>query len=82
MCLTYHTCISDFMDRDDLQDVGDYFSGVNNIQQKYPDFTVRNINELLHHSKPMLHNVYEFIRGREIFDRVESFKAFLNDIRL
>jgi hypothetical protein len=62
--------------------IDDYFSTVSLAQQKYPDFTIRNINQLLNHPKPMLHNVYEFVRGREIFDRVESYKTFLDDIRL
>lgn len=60
----------------------DYFSRMSLVQQEHPAFTVRNINQLLNHPNPMLHNVYEFIRGREIFDRVESYRAFLDDIRL
>jgi hypothetical protein len=53
-----------------------------NSKQESPEFTMRNINSLRAHQKPMLHNLYEFIRAREIFDRVESYKTFLEDIRL
>jgi hypothetical protein len=59
----------------------EYFSRVRSIQQN-PEFTTRNINTLLAHRNPMLQNAYEFIRAREIFDRVESYKTFLEDIRL
>lgn len=59
----------------------DYFSSVR-AKQTYPEFTVRNINALLSPPSPLLHNVYEFIRGREIFDRVENYRSFLDDIRL
>jgi hypothetical protein len=59
----------------------DYFSGMHSTQES-PEFTMRNINSLLAHQNPMFHNVYEFIRAREIFDRVESYKTFLEDIRL
>jgi hypothetical protein len=59
----------------------DYFGRVHSTQES-PEFTIRNINSLLAHQNPMFHNVYEFIRAREIFDRVESYKTFLEDIRL
>jgi hypothetical protein len=59
----------------------DYFGHMNSKQES-PEFTMRNINSLRSHQKPMLHNLYEFIRAREIFDRVESYKTFLEDIRL
>lgn len=58
----------------------DYFSKVHS-KQSTPEFTVRNINTLLAHSDPIPHNLYEFIRAREIFDRIESYKAFLEDAR-
>lgn len=60
----------------------DYFGRMSLVQQEHPAFTVRNINQLLDHPNPMLHNVYEFIRGREIFDRVENYRVFLDDVRL
>ncbi|OWP02652.1 hypothetical protein B2J93_6485 [Marssonina coronariae] len=59
---------------------GDYFSLVHTTQET-PEFTMRNLNCLLAHSKPIPHNLYEFIRAREIFDRIESYKTFLDDIR-
>jgi len=69
------------MDSDSPFHPEDYFSR-RNAKQDSPEFTMRNINSLLAHQKPMLHNLYEFIRAREIFDRVESYKTFLEDIRL
>lgn len=59
---------------------GDYFSLVHTTQSA-PEFTLRNLNCLLAHTKPIPHNLYEFIRAREIFDRIESYKTFLDDIR-
>lgn len=72
---------SDFMTPDGTVNPDDYFSRVRSTQQS-PEFTMRNINSLLAHENPMHHNLYEFIRAREIFDRVESYKTFLEDIRL
>ena len=69
------------MDSDGAVNSEDYFSSIN-AKQDSPEFTMRNINTLLAHQKPMLHNLYEFVRAREIFDRVESYKTFLEDIRL
>ncbi|KAF8866037.1 hypothetical protein BDZ45DRAFT_796270 [Acephala macrosclerotiorum] len=57
----------------------DYFTGAMPTQS-FPEFTMRNINRLLMHEKPMPCNFYEFIRGRDIFDRVESYKMFLEDL--
>lgn len=62
--------------------IDDYFGNVRSSQLLYPEFTTRDINQLINHPNPIKHNVYEFIRGREIFDRVESYKQFLDDIRL
>ncbi len=59
----------------------DYFNQGHPAQQG-PEFTVRNLNCLLAHQNPMQLNLYTFIRAREIFDRVESYKTFLEDIRL
>lgn len=58
----------------------DYFAGATPAQS-FPEFTMRNINRLLRHENPIPCNFYEFIRGREIFDRVESYKMFLEDVR-
>lgn len=43
---------------------------------------MRNLNALLAHSEPIPHNLYGLIRGRDVFDRVESYKEFLEDVRL
>jgi hypothetical protein len=72
---------SDFMALEGAVNPDSYFSRAREYQQS-PEFTMRNINSLLAHENPMLHSVYEFIRAREIFDRVESYKTFLEDIRL
>jgi hypothetical protein len=52
------------------------------MKQNAPEFTVRNLNHLIAHEKPLPHNLYGMIRGRDIFDRVENYKVFLEDIRL
>jgi hypothetical protein len=64
-----------------LVNSGSYFNRIDTTQEN-PEFVMRNINSLLAHLKPMHHSLYDFIRAREIFDRVESYKAFLEDIRL
>jgi hypothetical protein len=69
------------MSVDDALDSKDYFSKVH-LTQEHPEFTVRNINSLLNHMNPIPRNLYSLIRGRDIFDRVESYKTFLDDVRL
>ncbi len=59
----------------------DYFSRMHSTQEN-PEFTVRSINALLTHETPMFQNAYEVIRARDIFDRVENYKTFLEEIRL
>lgn len=72
----------DFMDEADTNDpTGDYFNKVH-ASQNNPEFTVRNLNCLLMHENPIPHNLYGLIRARDIFDRVESYKTFLEDVRL
>lgn len=50
----------------------DYFTGATPAQS-FPEFTMRDINQLLMHENPIPCNFYEYIRGREIFDRVGEF---------
>lgn len=59
----------------------DYFNTVH-ASQENPEFTVRNINQLLKHENPIPHNLYSLIRARDVFDKIESWKAFLEDVRL
>lgn len=59
----------------------DYFSGVHDTQE-HPEFSVRNLNCILAHQTPIPHNLYSIVRGRDIFDRIESYKTFLEDVRL
>ncbi|PMD43585.1 hypothetical protein L207DRAFT_300657 [Hyaloscypha variabilis F] len=80
-CIDKDLVVRDFMDSHGAVSPTDYFGHMNSKQES-PEFTMRNINSLRSHQKPMLHNLYEFIRAREIFDRVESYKTFLEDIRL
>ena len=61
--------------------ITDYFSTVH-ISQESPEFTVRNINRLLKHDSPIPHNLYSLIRARDVFEKVESYKTFLEDVRL
>jgi len=60
----------------------DYFFKHPSTKQLSPEFTVRNLNHLIAHENPIAHNVYDMVRGRDIFDRVENCKAFLDDVRL
>lgn len=59
---------------------GDYFGGAT-AHMSFPEFTERNLNCLLMHENPLQRNYYEFIRARGIFERIESYKMFLEDIR-
>jgi hypothetical protein len=52
------------------------------MSQTEVKFKVRNLNCLLNHREPFPRNFYSFIRGRDIFDRTESYKNLLDDIRL
>lgn len=70
----------DFMTLNAQANYDDYF-GIVYTSQEAPEFTMRNINSLLAHHTPIPHNLYEFIRAREIFDRIESYKTFLDDVR-
>lgn len=70
----------DFMEPHNLAHPDDYFGNCY-LSQEQPDFTVRNINDLVSHSNPVPRNLYSLIRGRDIFDQVESYKAFLEDVR-
>ncbi|KAK0099613.1 hypothetical protein ONS96_008113 [Cadophora gregata f. sp. sojae] len=79
-CIPRDVDIKDFMSPHAQADYDDYF-GIVHTSQEAPEFTMRNINCLLAHQTPIPHNLYEFIRAREIFDRVESYKTFLDDVR-
>jgi len=59
----------------------DYFCRTQSIHCN-PKFTVRNLNALLDHPKPIPTNLYGLIRGRDIFDRIESYTTFLDAVRL
>lgn len=61
--------------------VENYFSKVH-FTQEAPEFTVRNINQLISHKSPIAQNLYSLVRGRGIFARIESYKSFLEEIRL
>ncbi|KAL5319974.1 hypothetical protein ACEPPN_013033 [Leptodophora sp. 'Broadleaf-Isolate-01'] len=79
-CIPRDFVLRDFMSPNTQTNPDDYFSVVRTSQEA-PEFTMRNLNCLLAHQAPIPHNLYEFIRAREIFDRVESYKTFLDDIR-
>jgi hypothetical protein len=70
----------DFMKSDDVHDRTDYFSKVHQTQDDV-EFTVRNINTLLSHSNPIACHMYSFIRARDVFNKLESYKVFLEDVR-
>ena len=58
----------------------DYFHNLPS-EQDGPQFTVRNLNQLRGHEKPIPQNLYDLIRGRDLFDRIESYKEFLDEVR-
>lgn len=60
--------------------VEDYFCNVHRSQHR-PEFTCRNINQLVSHDVTIPQNLYSLIRGRDVFGRVESYKNFLEDVR-
>ena len=60
----------------------DYFSRVPSSQDHLPSFTVRNLNQILDHPNPFPNNLYDLVRGRDIFNRVDNYKTFLDTIRL
>ncbi|KAL2068400.1 hypothetical protein VTL71DRAFT_16498 [Oculimacula yallundae] len=80
LCVERDVVVKDFMTPNHENDPDDYF-GIVHTTQEAPEFTMRNLNCLLAHKTPIPHNLYEFIRAREIFDRVESYKTFLDDVR-
>lgn len=65
-----------------LKSPDDYFSRVPCSQDHLPSFTVRDINQILDHGHPIPNNLYDLIRGQDIFNRVENYKSFLDSIRL
>ncbi|PVH76804.1 hypothetical protein DL98DRAFT_639812 [Cadophora sp. DSE1049] len=79
-CIPRDAVIRDFMSPNPQADNDDYF-GIVHTGQEAPEFTMRNLNCLLAHQSPIPNNLYEFIRAREIFDRVESYKTFLDNVR-
>jgi hypothetical protein len=71
----------DFMEPNSVTDTNDYF-GKLHFHQEHPEFTVRDLNCLLAHERPIPQNLYSMVRGSNIFDRIESYKTFLEEIRL
>jgi hypothetical protein len=69
----------DFMESDDVMETTDYFSRVH-LTQENVEFTVRSLSSLTSHFNPVPEHIYSFIRARDIFDRVETYKGFLEDI--
>lgn len=63
-----------------LVNAKDYFSKVH-LTQEHPEFTVRDINNLTSHKNPIPNNLYNLIRGRGIFNRVDSYKGMLEQCR-
>jgi hypothetical protein len=60
---------------------GDYFSHVH-TSQTGAEFTVRDFNSILNSPNPIPHNLYGLVRGRDVFAKVDSYKTFLEDVRL
>lgn len=58
----------------------DYFSRVH-LSQDNVEFTVRDICSLLSHPNPIPCHIYSFIRARDVFGKLGSYKAFLEAVR-
>jgi hypothetical protein len=58
----------------------DYFGRIH-MSQDTAEFTVRNLSQLTAHLNPIPNHIYSFVRARDIFDKVESYKGFLEDVR-
>jgi hypothetical protein len=68
------------MEPDDTKRSTDYFNSVH-MTQETAEFTVRNLSTLTSHPKPIPDHIYSFVRARDIFDKVESYKGFLEEVR-
>lgn len=68
------------MDSNDNKLSTDYFDGVH-LTQETVEFTVRNLSALISHPIPIPDHLYSFVRARDIFDKVESYKGFLEEVR-
>ncbi|KAL3427087.1 hypothetical protein PVAG01_00596 [Phlyctema vagabunda] len=62
------------------QEQDDYF-GETGQPHQYPEFTVRNLNSLRAHERPIPQNSYGLIRGRDFCDKIRNLKAFVEDLR-
>jgi len=67
------------MESDDVTEPNDYFSRVH-MNQENVEFTVRNLSSLISYPNPIPEHIYSFVRARDIFDKVESYKSFLEDV--
>ena len=68
------------MEPDDNKLSTDYFDSVHSTQESV-EFTVRNLSTLTSHPVPIPDHLYSFVRARDIFDKVESYKGFLEEVR-
>ncbi len=68
------------MESKDVIEKANYFSKVH-LTQEDVEFTVRSINNIHSHPNPIPCHTYSFIRARDVFSKLESYKGFLEDIR-
>jgi hypothetical protein len=61
--------------------IADPFRGIHNTQST-PELTVRNLNTLVIHKNPIPHNLYGYIHATDIFAKVDSYRTFLEEVRL
>lgn len=59
----------------------DYFARTGPLDLN-PQFVVRNINTLTEHVNPLHMASYSLVRGRQVFGKVESYKGFLDSVRM
>ncbi|KAF4626436.1 hypothetical protein G7Y89_g11719 [Cudoniella acicularis] len=81
LCVHEDLNLKDFMISEVPCKAEDYFGCVK-VTESHPEFTVRNLNQILYHQNPLPTDYYGLVRGRDVFDRVESYISFLDAVRL
>ncbi|CAG8962129.1 hypothetical protein HYFRA_00005173, partial [Hymenoscyphus fraxineus] len=81
LCVHKDLPLRDFMCVASQENGQDYFARTEPLDVN-PQFSVRNINTLTDPSNPLLMGSYSLVRGRQIFRKVQNYKAFLDSIRM
>ncbi|KAG9237287.1 hypothetical protein BJ875DRAFT_370352 [Amylocarpus encephaloides] len=83
LCVHKDTKLRDFLDASGTRKgTDDCFGGADPPSDTNPQFSVRNLNNLLSHDLPLQRNSYRLIHGRQVFEKIESYKNFLDVVGL